>query len=120
MRDRGVIMDTSDSLPFRKWLRFAYALLWFVTSAASAKLVYWLYVDPAYGMNWSSYFGALLFALLSVYSAGASIISLVFAAAGWRGPDIRRGIGKSGRRRRSAHSAAPSESTLDFFQTAPS
>ncbi len=66
--------------------RLALGLLWLAASAASAVLVYWLYVDPVYGRPWSSDVGALLFAALSVYAAAAWLFSLTDA----RGPSLDR------------------------------
>ena len=56
-------------------LWFAQPLLWLLASAASTALVYWLYVDPAYGMHWSSIPSALLFALVSIYAVANCILS---------------------------------------------
>jgi hypothetical protein len=38
-------------------------------------VVYWLYIDPAYGLHWSSIPGALLFALVSIYAVANCILS---------------------------------------------
>jgi len=57
-------------------LLLAQALLWLAAAAASALLVYWLYVDPAYGMPWSAKTGAVLFALVGIYAAAGCLSSL--------------------------------------------
>jgi hypothetical protein len=59
-----------------KLLLLAQALLWLAAAAASALLVYWLYVDPAYGMPWSAETGAVLFALLGIYATAGCLGSL--------------------------------------------
>jgi len=65
----------SDCGPTRLLL-LAQALLWLAAAAASALLVYWLYVDPAYGMSWSAETGAVLFALVGIYAAAGCLSSL--------------------------------------------
>lgn len=49
------------------------ALLW-LAAAASALLVYWLYVDTAYGLPWSAETGAMLSA--GIYAAAGCLSSL--------------------------------------------
>ena len=66
---------TADHGPTRSLL-LALALLWLTAAVASALLVYWLYVDPAYGMPWSAETGAVLFALVGIYAAAGCLSSL--------------------------------------------
>jgi hypothetical protein len=84
-------MDTSNIRGVGRVLCFACSLLWLVASAVSAKLVDWLYIEPAYGMHWSSFPGALLLALVSIFAGGACIMRFVTAARG-------RSVGRSPRR----------------------
>lgn len=72
----------------------AQALLWLAASAGSALLVDWLYINPAYGMHWSSIPGALLFALVCLYAGAGCLISLI--------DTIRAGAG-TGRRDPAQH-----------------
>jgi hypothetical protein len=69
-------------------LLLAQALLWLAAAAASSLLVYWLYVDPAYGMPWSAETGAVLFALVGIYAAAGCLSSLfdMLHSASVRGP----------------------------------
>jgi hypothetical protein len=57
-------------------LLLAQAVLWLAAAAASALLVYWLYIDPVYGMPWSAETGAVLFTLVGVYAAAGCVSSL--------------------------------------------
>jgi len=66
---------TDDHGPARLLL-LVLALLWLAAAIASALLVYWLYVDPAYGMPWSAESGAVLFALVGTYAAAGCLGSL--------------------------------------------
>jgi fatty acid desaturase len=66
---------TADHGPTRLLL-LAQALLWLAAAAASVLLVYWLYIDPAYGMPWSAETGAVLFALVGIYAIAGCLSSL--------------------------------------------
>jgi len=66
---------TTDGKPTRLLL-LVQALLWLAAAVASALLVYWLYVDPAYGMPWSAETGAVLFALVGIFAAAGCLCSL--------------------------------------------
>jgi hypothetical protein len=67
---------TADHGPTRLPLLLVQALLWLAAAVASALLVYWLYVDPVYGMPWSAVTGAALFALVGIYAAAGCLSSL--------------------------------------------
>jgi hypothetical protein len=77
----GVSMGPLESRGFGRVLWFVQPLLWLLALAASTVLVYWLYIDPVYGMHWSSIAGALLFVLLSIYAVANCILS--FRAVSW-------------------------------------
>ena len=66
---------TVDRGPTRLLL-LVQALLWLAAAVPSALLVYWLYIDPAYGMPWSAETGAVLFTLVGVYAAAGCLSSL--------------------------------------------
>ena len=57
----------------------AQALLWLAASVASALIVYWLYVSPAYGTHWTALPGAVVFAGLCLYAGAGCARSLVEA-----------------------------------------
>jgi len=46
-------------------------------------LVYWLYVDPAYGIPWSAESGAVLFALVGIYATAGCLSSLRDMTHSW-------------------------------------
>ena len=62
-------------------LPFVQPLLWLTACATSAVLVYWLYFDPVYRDDWSACIGALLFALICVYTAVSSVMSCLDAVS---------------------------------------
>jgi hypothetical protein len=69
-------MDPLEFRGFEKVLWVSRPALWLMSSIVSAMLVNWLYIDPIYGLPWSSILGAMLFGLLSVYSAAYCLLSL--------------------------------------------
>jgi hypothetical protein len=64
-------------------LLLAQALLWLAAAAGSVLLVYWLYVDPAYGIPWSAESGAVLFALVGIYATAGCLSSLRDMTHSW-------------------------------------
>jgi len=69
------------------------AFLWLAASLVSAILVYWLYLTPTYGRDWTASYGGVLFAALSLYGAASCLASLIGAFA-----DIRNARNSSCRR----------------------
>ncbi len=69
-------MDPLEFRGFEKVLWVSRPALWLMSSVVSAMLVNWLYIDPIYGLPWSSILGAMLFALLSMYSMVNCLLSL--------------------------------------------
>jgi hypothetical protein len=69
------------------------AFLWLAASVVSALLVYWLYLTPTYGWDWTASYGGVVFAAVSLYGAASCLARLVGALT-----DIRNARNSTTRR----------------------